>query len=149
MPFISDAQIVRVQDSIRTAHTRASRAVQKAHESELMGVAESLGGAALFGFLRGKMEEADGSWNVPGTTIDIESVVGLGLATAGAIGHFDRKNSLFGKYDSDVMFVGTGILSHYVGQVARKYGKSGAFSLVAGGPADLIAGNVGLRRALM
>ena len=143
MPFISETQIARVQGAISSANAKAHRAYESAKEKELVQLAETIGGAALFGFVRGKMEADDGSWVIPGTTLDIEMVTGLVLTSVGAAGKMFKQADFLGKYNSDAMFLGGGILAHYAGQVFRKYGKSGTFSLVAGGPELIGCGPVG------
>ena len=129
MPMISESALARVQSALVGASTKANRYAEKAKEkqAEMVKLAEMAGGAAAAGFVRGKMEDADGSWNVPGTTLDVELVAGLAIS-GGAL--FD----LFGEYDHDALNVGGGILAHFAGQVFRKYGKSGNFALVSGTP---------------
>lgn len=126
MPFISDQQISRVQGALGSMAARASRAAEKAKQKshQMTKMAEIVGGAAAIGFVRGKMETG-GAWNVPGTSLDIELVAGLGLSGAAMF-------EVFGKWDEDALNVGSGILAHYAGQVFRKYGATGDFALVAG-----------------
>jgi hypothetical protein len=126
MPFISDQQISRVQGALGSMAARASRAADKAKQkaTQMTKVAEIVGGGAAIGFVRGKMEK-DGVWNVPGTSLDIEMLAGLGLSGAAMF-------EVFGKWDEDALNVGGGILAHYFGQVMRKYGSTGDFALVAG-----------------
>lgn len=127
MPFITDTQLARVQGAMATMQSKAMKAKEKAQEKagEMKQTLETVGAAGALCFIRGKMEADDGSWVVPGTTIDIELAVALGILGAG---FFD----LFGKYDEDVLNAGNGILAHYTGQVFRKFGKTGSLSLVAG-----------------
>jgi len=128
MPFISDQQISRVQSTLGSMAARASRAAEKAKakSNQMMKMGEIVGGAAAIGFVRGKMEDkGTGAWNVPGTSIDIELLAGLGLSGAALF-------EVFGKWDEDALNVGSGMLAHYAGQVFRKYGSSGDFALVAG-----------------
>lgn len=127
MPFISDRELAKVQTAVSANQTRMARARAKAAEKagEMKQVLEVVGAAGALGFLRGKMEEADGAWNIPGTTIDIEMAAGLLLV---GTAFFD----IFGKYDEDVLNAGGGVLAHYAGQVFRKFGKTGQLSLVAG-----------------
>jgi hypothetical protein len=127
MPFISDAQISRLQSSYESVQRRAANAKKRAEEKagEIKQTLEVVGAAAGVGALRGKMEEADGSFNIPGTSIDIELVIGMGLLGASMM-------DLFGKYDEDVLAVGNGIMAHYIGQVARHWTKTGSLSMVAG-----------------
>ena len=85
MPFISDAQIARLQTSYASMQNKMASARAKAEEKagEIKQTLEIVGAAGGMGFLRGKFEEPDGSFNIPGTTIDIEMVAGLGLVGAG------------------------------------------------------------------
>ena len=83
MPFISDRQLAVVQDNIqgmkdKMAKFKARAKVeQKAGEAKM--IIEALLAAGVCGFIRGKTEKADGSWNIPGTTFDIQIVIALGL----------------------------------------------------------------------
>lgn len=127
MPFISDNQLAKVQTAIERKETALSRAKKKAEEKagEMKTVAEMCVAAGLLGFIRGKVEASGKTFVIPGTTIDLELVAGLGLTGAALM-------DLFGKYDDDILAAGGGILSHYLGQVGRNAGKTGSFGLVAG-----------------
>lgn len=127
MAFINDRQLATLQTYVDKTKQRATKAREKAEEKagEMINVLEAAGAAGAMGYARGKFEQADGSWNVPGTKIDIELAVGL--AGVGAV-FFD----LFGKYDEHVLSASNGILAHYSGQVARKWAKTGKFSMIAG-----------------
>jgi hypothetical protein len=128
MPFISDTQLARVQSAMSSMATRANRAAEKAREktAQMMRVAEIVGGAAASGFIRGRREKEGKDFNLPGTTIDMELLSGLGLSAAAMF-------EVFGKYDEDALNVGGGMLAHYAGQVFRNYGKTGNMTpLVAG-----------------
>lgn len=130
MPFISDSQLQRLQVWKANTERRMETAKKKAEEKagEAKAIAEGVGAAGLVGFVRGKYEDqTTGAWNVPGTTIDVELVIGLVLLGATM---FDA----FGKYDEDVQNAGIGVMAHYAGQLGRKYGKTGEFSMVAGAP---------------
>ncbi len=128
MPMLTPAEMHKVQNLVTSAHRAKEKAreLAKEYEQDAKTVGETVGGAIVVGFVRGKMEAADGSWNIPGTSVDIEGVVGLGLVGAA----LSRK--VFGKHDADAMQVGAGVLAHYAGQLARKFAKTGTFSLVAG-----------------
>jgi hypothetical protein len=127
MPFISDTQISRVQSTIGSLAARANRAKEEAARKagDMKKMAEIVGGGAAIGFVRGKMEKDGSAFTIPGTSIDIELAVGLGLTGAALF-------EVFGKYDEDALNVGAGVLAHYAGQVFRNYGKTDAFALVAG-----------------
>lgn len=134
MPFISDSQVSAIQRYVASAQTSMARAKAKAEEKvgEVKDVAEAVGGAALVGFVRGKVEASGKRFVIPNTEVDGELVLGIGLIGSSLL-------DLFGKYDQDVQNVGVGIMAHYVGQVARQWGTKGSFSAVAGEP-QLIAG---------
>lgn len=128
MPMLTPSEMHKVQNIVQTAHRAKEKAreLKKNYEQDAIVLAETVGAATVMGFARGKMEAADGSWNIPGTSVDIEGVAGLVLVGAAV----SRK--VFGKHDSDALQAGAGILAHYAGQLARKFAKTGTFSLVAG-----------------
>ncbi len=128
MPMLTPAEMHKVQTIVTSAHKAKERAreLAKEYQEDAKVVAETVGAATVVGFVRGKMEAADGSWNIPGTSVDIEGVAGLALIGAA----LSRK--VFGKHDADALQAGSGILAHYAGQLARKFAKTGTFSLVAG-----------------
>jgi hypothetical protein len=127
MPFISDTQIARVQSTIGSLAARAARARETAARkaTDMKKIAEVVGGGAAMGFVRGKMEKDGSAFTIPGTAIDMELAVGLGLTGAALF-------EVFGKYDDDALNVGSGVLAHYAGQVFRNFGKTDSFALVAG-----------------
>jgi hypothetical protein len=132
MPFISDAQLAKVQGFVAKQKARANSAKEKAEEKagEMKGTLECVGAAAAMGYVRGKREDAAGVWNAPFVKFDMELLTGLSLV---GLAFFD----VFGKYDDDVLNMGNGILAHYSGQVMRKMAKTGSFALVAGTGANL------------
>src|SRR4030042_1106942 len=136
MPFISDTALARIQGAMTTANTRVEKLKEKYSKQETIRdmkmTGEALGSAAIMGFLRGKYEQADGTFNLPYIAIDAELSAGA-LLLGGAY------LNLFGKYDEDFASAGLGILSHYVGQVARKTAKEGHFTMIAGGGQDALA----------
>lgn len=140
MPFISEAQIARIQNAYASAKASGRRTLEIAKEKELLQFAETLGGAALMGFVRGKMEADDGTWQIGPIPVDAELLIGGTIAAAAIAGKMSSKFDVLGKYNSDALAISSGILAHYTGQLARKYGKTGTFSMVAGG-ADLISGS--------
>ena len=127
MPFISDAQLAKVQGFVQKQKARANSAKEKAEEKagEMKGTLECVGAAAAMGYLRGKREDEFGVWNAPLVDFDMELLTGLSLV---GLAFFD----VFGKYDDDVLNMGNGILAHYSGQVMRKMAKTGSLSMVAG-----------------
>ncbi len=135
MPFVSETALARVQTSL--AKTKA-RAEQKA--GEIKDGLEIVGGAALMGFIRGMVEKKNGPGSFTiANSIDIEFLAGTALVGAGMM-------DLVGKYDNDALMLGFGMLAHYSGQVARKMGETGKFTMVAGGlggpsPLDALLGD--------
>lgn len=140
MPFISDTALAKVQSAMTAANTRYEKLKEKYSKEETMRdikmTGEALGSAAIMGFLRGKYEQADGTFNLPYVAVDAELAVGLGLMGGAYL-------NLFGKFDEDFASAGLGILSHYVGQVARKTAKTGSFSMVAGNGEDALRAALG------
>lgn len=127
MPIISDTQLARIQNVI-ASKDRALASVKgnvTSKKKQIIHATEAVGAAGAVSFVRGKLEAADGTWDLPGVPVDIESLIGAGLV----VGSFFK---LFGTYDDDAGAAGVGILSHYCGQVARKWSKTGNFSHIAG-----------------
>lgn len=127
MPMMSSKEMHKLQRAFESQRAAAARQrEQRATKlDQAMSPLQTAGAATAVGFLRGKMEKPDGSWNIPGTPIDWEAVIGLagvGLALS----------DLAGKQTDFVLNASNGVLSHYMGQVARKWAKTGTFSLVAG-----------------
>jgi hypothetical protein len=100
---------------------------------------EALAGAAVFGFARGYNEDqATGQWNIPHTTIDVELATVGGLTGIGLLGVYYKAVAPFAQH---AVNVAAGIGGHYVGQLARRTGRTkkatggwGKFSQVAGVP---------------
>jgi hypothetical protein len=130
MPFISDGHIAAIQQRFgkmnEALHSKKAKDIATKKADEIKETVEIVGAAAAMGFIRGKMEAADGSFNIPGTAVDVEMVVGVGLVAAGML------EALGKNYNEDLLAVGNGVLAHYVGQIARKWSKTGAFTMVAG-----------------
>jgi hypothetical protein len=135
MPFISHNALAKVEHTLNRGHELARRAKAKATEkaNQVKDAAEIVFGGLAVGYARGKMEDANGQWLIPGTTLDIELVAGAGLIGAAL---FD----VLGDYDDDAVNVGAGMLAHYGGQVGRNFAKSGSLQwpLIAGGSAPII-----------
>lgn len=130
MPFISDNALAKIQNVVTTANTRVQRLKEKYQKEEtirdLKMTGEALGAAAIMGYLRGQREEQGKAFNITDKLeVDIELAAGLGLMGAAYM-------NMFGKYDEDFASAGLGLLSHYVGQVARNSAKANSMSWVAG-----------------
>lgn len=97
-----------------------------------LAVGEALLGAFGFCYLRGQMEDPNtGAWNVPGTSVDVEAITFLGLTAAAFAAQYYKPAAAYGNH---VAYVAAGIGGHYAGQLGRKMGRTGKFSLVAGVP---------------
>ena len=136
---ISNRTLAHVRSTIEKARAAHARVKAKAEEKagEVKQTLEVVGAAAGIAFIRGKMEDGSGAWNIPGTQIDMELAAGVAMIGAA---YFD----LFGKYDEDVLNAGNGIMAHYAGQVFRKFAKTGKLDLVAGaGFPEIVGGHHG------
>lgn len=131
---ISETQLARLGEQVNQSRALALRLKEqlksKATQDNAVVLATAAGGAAGFGYLRGRLEAASGAWNIPGTTIDYEAVAVLALGALALGGGMISKG--FKKFEGPATHVCAGVLGHYAGQLARKFAKSGQFSLVAG-----------------
>lgn len=131
MPFISDTGLARVQSALTSANSKVERLKEKYKKEETIRdmkmTGEALGSAAIMGYLRGYYEKQNKPFMLPYINVDAELAVGLALMGGAYL-------NLFAKYDEDFASAGLGILSHYVGQIARNNAKNtqGGFSMVAG-----------------
>lgn len=134
MPWVSDATLAKVQTRIQAVKRGGQKALVKGERvaGKLKVTGEMGAGAGLAGALRGYMEKTGRSMNIPGTTIDGQLVVSLGLV---GMSIFD----VFGKYSEDVGNVANGSLCHYIGQFARNSVQSGKFTMVAGDVDDTLS----------
>ncbi len=136
MPQISDSQLARLGSEITSRQSAIVRLrdqlKSKATQDNAVVLATAGAGAAAFGYLRGKMEnKTTGAWNVPGVpTLDWEAVAVLATGALALGGGMVNKQ--FKKLEGPATHVCAGILGHYLGQLARKMGRTGSFSLVAG-----------------
>jgi hypothetical protein len=141
MPFITETQLARINSTVAGAQNKLAKAKERAEQKagEIKDGMEIVGAATLMNYVRGMMESKGNSFVIPGTQVDIELVAGVGLVGLGMA-------DVLGEYDNDALMLGYGCLAHYMGQLARGYGKSGSFSMVAGVGADplsaLLAGNI-------
>lgn len=131
---IQESQLARLGEQVNQSRALAARLrdqlKSKVTQDNAVALATAGAGAAGFGYLRGRLEAANGAWNVPGTTIDYEAVAVVAL-TALALGGGMISKSLK-KFEAPVTHVASGVLGHYLGQLGRKFAKTGSFSLVAG-----------------
>ena len=136
MPFISDAQLERVQNHVSsvTAAARRFKEEKKEQIEKVVRVSEIVGAAAAAGYVRGKYEKDGSKFVIPGTSIDIQAVAAVAALGAGAAG-------LAGKYDDDLLNVGAGLAAGYMQDVMRNMGKTDTFSMVAGAPHIVTGGS--------
>lgn len=136
MPNVSDKVLVQFQEKYAAMKRRTTRAITAGRErslaNQVKGVGENLLGAAGIGAIRGKMEEPDGSWNIPGTEIDAEVAVGLACVGLGFAAQQSAPLKTLKPAADDLINIGSGVLAHYTGQLARKFAKTGQVSFVAG-----------------
>lgn len=134
MPIMSDAQLAKLGQQVTSRDNAIARLRDQIKSKGTQDAAIMLGTAAAaaagFGFIRGKMEASSGAWNVPGTQIDWEAVACVALGTLALGGGMISKD--LKKLEAPAAHACAGILGHYLGQLARKVGKTGSFSLVAG-----------------
>jgi hypothetical protein len=135
MPNISDAQLAKLGNQITSRDAMIERLRSQVKSKQTQDNATSLGlaaaGSAAFCFARGKLEDkASGAWNIPGTQIDWEAAAVLAVTTV-ALGGGMISPSLK-KLENPATAVACGLIGHYAGQLARKVGRTGEFSMVAG-----------------
>lgn len=136
MPTISDRELAKLGNEVTSRQNSIARLREQMKSKAVQDNAIVLGtagaAAAGFGFVRGKLEDkGTGAWNVPGTQIDWEAVIVLAIGTVALGGGMISKD--LKKLEGPATYACAGILGHYVGQLARKMGHTGKFSLVAGG----------------
>ena len=137
MPFMSDSELNKLALHVERSskpHPTLLRAKHhlEAKKTHAASAATAVMAASAVGFARGKMEQADGSFPIPGLNKgDAEGALGLALVAVGLALPPDPKAGMMDP-GTLAMDAGTGILAHYMGQLMRKWAKTGAFSLVAG-----------------
>ncbi len=144
---IQESQLARLGEQVNQSRALAARLrdqlKSKVTQDNAVALATAGAGAAGFGYLRGRLEAGNGAWNIPGTTIDYEAVAVVAL-TAIALGGGMLSKS-FKKFEAPATHVASGVLGHYLGQLARKFAKTGSLSLVAGGYGMLASPGAGER----
>ena len=134
MPQISDTQLAKLGNQITSRDAVIDRlrdqVKSKQTQDNATVLALAAAGGAGFGYLRGKMEAADGAWNVPNTQIDWEAVAVLAISGIALGGGMVSKG--LKKIETPATAVAAGLIGHYTGQLARKMAKTGTFTLVAG-----------------
>lgn len=132
---IQESQLAKLGEQVNQSRALATRLrdqlKSKATQDNAVALATAGAGAAGFGYLRGRLEAANGAWNIPGTTIDYEAVAVVALSALALGGGMISKS--FKKFEAPATHVASGVLGHYLGQLGRKFAKTGSFSLVAGG----------------
>lgn len=126
MPYLSDAEL-------RSELERSSGGtLTVSHSDDPVAWTPVLGGmsaAALIGFLRSKLEDPNtGQWNLPGTKWDAEAVAFLALIGIAVGGTYVG----LGEYRKYAALGAIGVGSHFAGEMARRYGKTGQLSFSVG-----------------
>lgn len=133
MPVVSERGLARIQNTVASLKKSKATAIKRARtvseKSRIKNAGYAMAGAAAMGFVRGKMEDPDGTWNLF-DVVDGELLVGAGLLAGGLF--LSQKASAPKEAAEALTGMGAGALSHYLGQVARKYAKTGEYSMVAG-----------------
>ncbi len=129
MPVISEKALQGLYENDKRCRVMVDETASK-YETEIrkrnvLGGATCLTSALAIGAARGYTEKTGRSFQVGDTTVDIEALVGIAAVAAGSTGKL-------GEYGYLVSSAGMGVLSHYVGQVGRKLGKTGELNLIAG-----------------
>lgn len=136
MPFMSPNELTLMSSAIRSRDSQIEKANQKLEKTQAVNkflvIGEAIGGAALFGYVRGLYENPQtGEWNVPQTTVDIELLTVAGAAGLALLGVYYKPLVPYAHHAANVA---AGIGGHYSGQIFRKMAKSKQFGLVAGVP---------------
>jgi hypothetical protein len=127
MPFMSNTEIAKVENILAKSENakEKSKAMEKRAKDKGLAAAEGIGAAAVVGAVRGKMEASGQKFVVPGTDVDIQMLLGVGLIAGSTF-------KAFGKYSDDFFNAGLGISAAYAFQVGRQFGRTGKLALVAG-----------------
>lgn len=133
---MSDRDVASIYSTINRKDSQIDALKNKAQGAAVknagLAMIEAWGGAAAFGYVRGQYEDkTTGALNVPNTTVDIQLMVVLGLAAVALGGAYVKQLKPFSTHAA---FVAAGIGGHYSGQVARKAGRTGSFTMIAGVP---------------
>lgn len=132
MPYLSDSQLEHSL-AVRPRNRDEDAVVDSGGPGlgALAPMAGGMGAAAVIGFVRAKFEDpATGEWRVPGTTWDAEAtafVASAAVAFGGGYFGLDRQ------WRTIAAVGAIGIGSHYFGEVARRYGKTGKLDWHVGG----------------
>jgi hypothetical protein len=129
MPYLSNNQLqesLAVRDNGDEREERSS----SPHVS-IVPIAGGMGAAAIIGFVRAKFEDpATGQWNLPGTQWDAEAVA---FVTATSLAFGGKFIGLGSQARTFAALGAIGIGSHYFGEVARRYGRTGKLDWHVGG----------------
>lgn len=130
MPYLSNSQ---VQESLAVRNNSDDRPERDSSFASvsMVPIAGGMGAAAIMGFVRAKFEDpTTGQWNVPGTPWDAEAAA---FVTATALAFGGKYVGLGGQARTFAALGAIGIGSHYFGEVARRYGRTGKLDWHVGG----------------
>lgn len=136
MPMLTNTELAKVQSTLQAKDSAIDRLRKAASDSQVMDIGlkivETVGAAAVAGGVRAKFEDANGAWNIPNTSVDIEMVSGIVLI---ALAFFadTKQGAAFKKAKPHLLNAGVGVLAHYAGQIARNSVKGGRFTLIGAG----------------
>lgn len=133
MPTMSEREVLAIGQNIQRRDAMITSLKKKVKDlatgSHLVEIGEAIGGAAAMGYARGRFEKkGTGEWNIPGTSVDVEMVALFGLIGVALAG----SSVGLGKFAPHAANLCAGIGGHYAGQIARKMGSTGSFSMIAG-----------------
>jgi hypothetical protein len=130
MPYLNDAQL---REQLAQAGRSNADIVPYDDNDAPLGVMPlicGMGAATVMGFIRSKLEDPNtGEWNLPGTRWDAEAVAFAALCGVAFGGQYVGLDQWRGYAALSAVGVG----SHFAGEVARRFGKTGKLTLVGSG----------------
>lgn len=106
MPFVSEMQLQKIQHAFGKAKELRGKVKEKLKVEEVVAAAEVVGGGALAGYAHSRFADSSGQFLIPGLKVDALPVAGAALV---ALGYLE----MAGKYDKDMMHVGSGVLAGF------------------------------------
>ena len=136
MAFVSNTELAKIENVLAKSQQakERSKAIEARAKEKGIAAAEGIGAAAVVGAIRGKLEASGQKFVVPGTDLDAQMLLAVGL-----IGGATFK--AFGKYSDDFFNAGLGIGAAYAFTIGREFGKTGKVNIVAGALEDSLNGS--------
>lgn len=109
-----NSKITRLLDKLDSAKAKIQKAKEEGevYAGRVTHLALSGAGAAATGAIRGLMGDATGHAYIPGTKVDAEVAIGLGLGLAGVAG-------VAGKHSDNMVSFATGMLAPMIAEKTR------------------------------